>query len=66
MFAWHLSTACGSSKRVSCELRERGGHYVWLPQVELEAVELGDHQSRGVNPDASEILHINRKKTLLM
>lgn len=43
-----------------------GGQYVWLPQVELEAVELGDHQSRGVNPDASEILHINRKKTLLM
>ncbi|XP_027262734.1 nebulin-related-anchoring protein isoform X9 [Cricetulus griseus] len=25
-----------------------------------------DHQSREVNPDASEILHINRKKTLLM
>uniref|UniRef100_A0ABK0LR35 Nebulin-related anchoring protein n=1 Tax=Rattus norvegicus TaxID=10116 RepID=A0ABK0LR35_RAT len=34
--------------------------------VETEAVELGDHRSRGVNPDASEILHINRKKTLLM
>lgn len=43
------------------------GRYVWLPQVEPEAAAaLGDHQSRGVNPDASEILHINRKKTLLM
>lgn len=65
MFAGHLSMACGSSKGVLCELRE-WGLYVWLLQVEPEAVELGDHQSRGVNPDASEILHINRKKTLLM
>lgn len=42
------------------------GRYVWLLQVEPEAVELGDPRSRGVNPDALEILHINRKKTLPM
>lgn len=42
------------------------GRYVWLLQVEPEVVELGDPRSRGVNPDALEILHINRKKTLPM
>ncbi|XP_057633652.1 nebulin-related-anchoring protein isoform X1 [Chionomys nivalis] len=31
-----------------------------------EEVGHGDHQSREVNPDASEILHINRRKTPLM
>ncbi|XP_008828431.1 nebulin-related-anchoring protein isoform X2 [Nannospalax galili] len=31
-----------------------------------ETVESGDHRSREVNPDAFEILHVNRKKALLM
>lgn len=61
-----LARLVGAARGFSCELREGGGLCVWLLQVETEAVELGDHRSRGVNPDASEILHINRKKTLLM
>ncbi|XP_077803665.1 nebulin-related-anchoring protein isoform X7 [Macaca mulatta] len=31
-----------------------------------EAVEAGDHQSGEVNPDATEILHVKRKKALLL
>ncbi|XP_073934370.1 nebulin-related-anchoring protein isoform X4 [Castor canadensis] len=32
----------------------------------LEAVETGDHPRGAVNPDATEILHVKRKKALLM
>uniref|UniRef100_A0A8I6AB88 Nebulin-related anchoring protein n=1 Tax=Rattus norvegicus TaxID=10116 RepID=A0A8I6AB88_RAT len=52
--------------RRAAELANRRGLGIQGASVETEAVELGDHRSRGVNPDASEILHINRKKTLLM
>ncbi|XP_052038988.1 nebulin-related-anchoring protein isoform X3 [Apodemus sylvaticus] len=52
--------------RRAAELANRRGLGIQGASVEPEAVELGDHQGRGVNPDASEILHINRKKTLLM
>ncbi|XP_021073935.1 nebulin-related-anchoring protein [Mus pahari] len=52
--------------RRAAELANRRGPGIQGASVEPEAAALGDHQSRGVNPDASEILHINRKKTLLM
>ncbi|XP_003787203.1 nebulin-related-anchoring protein isoform X2 [Otolemur garnettii] len=32
----------------------------------LEAVQVGDHQTGDVNPDATEILHVKRKKALLL
>uniref|UniRef100_A0A8C6IHT4 Nebulin-related-anchoring protein n=1 Tax=Mus spicilegus TaxID=10103 RepID=A0A8C6IHT4_MUSSI len=53
--------------RRAAELANRRGPGIRGASVEPEAAAaLGDHQSRGVNPDASEILHIHRKKTLLM
>ncbi|XP_029328186.1 nebulin-related-anchoring protein isoform X3 [Mus caroli] len=53
--------------RRAAELANRRGPGIRGASVEPEvAAGLGDHQSRGVNPDASEILHIHRKKTLLM
>ncbi|XP_028629301.1 nebulin-related-anchoring protein [Grammomys surdaster] len=52
--------------RRAAELANRRGLGIQGASVEPEAAELGDHQSRGVNPDALEVLHINRKKTLLM
>uniref|UniRef100_A0A8C2L7Y1 Nebulin-related-anchoring protein n=1 Tax=Cricetulus griseus TaxID=10029 RepID=A0A8C2L7Y1_CRIGR len=50
--------------RRAAELANRRGLGLQGAHVSNELV--GDHQSREVNPDASEILHINRKKTLLM
>nr|XP_021532614.1 nebulin-related-anchoring protein isoform X8 [Aotus nancymaae] len=35
-------------------------------QPRAEAMEAGDHQSGEVNPDATEILHVKRKKALLL
>ncbi|NP_001390109.1 nebulin-related-anchoring protein isoform 6 [Mus musculus] len=53
--------------RRAAELANRRGPGIRGASVEPEAAAaLGDHQSRGVNPDASEILHIHKKKTLLM
>ncbi|XP_060247484.1 nebulin-related-anchoring protein [Meriones unguiculatus] len=52
--------------RRAAELANRRGLGLQGACVGPEAAELGDHQSRDVNPDASEILHINRKKTLPM
>ncbi|XP_055447732.1 nebulin-related-anchoring protein [Psammomys obesus] len=52
--------------RRAAELANRRGLGLQGACVGPEATELGDHQSRDVNPDASEILHINRKKTLPM
>ncbi|OBS80157.1 hypothetical protein A6R68_21643 [Neotoma lepida] len=52
--------------RRAAELANRRG--LGLRGAYVAPVEMGhaDYQSRGVNPDASEILHINRKKTPLM
>ncbi|XP_028730968.2 nebulin-related-anchoring protein isoform X4 [Peromyscus leucopus] len=52
--------------RRAAELANRRGLGLRGAYVGPEEVGHGDHQSRGVNPDASEILHINRKKTPLM
>ncbi|XP_051002792.1 nebulin-related-anchoring protein isoform X2 [Acomys russatus] len=52
--------------RRAAELANRRGLGLQGPYVGPEAVEPGDHQSREVNPDALEILHINRKKTVPM
>ncbi|CAO2585902.1 Nebulin-related-anchoring protein [Lemmus lemmus] len=52
--------------RRAAELANRRGLGLQGAYGGPEEVGHGDHQSREVNPDASEILHINRKKTLLM
>ncbi|XP_036048613.1 nebulin-related-anchoring protein isoform X1 [Onychomys torridus] len=52
--------------RRAAELANRRGLGLQGAYVGPEEVGQGDHQSWGVNPDASEILHINRKKTPLM
>ncbi|KAH0506999.1 Nebulin-related-anchoring protein [Microtus ochrogaster] len=52
--------------RRAAELANRRGLGIRGAYGGPEEVGHGDHQSREVNPDASEILHINRRKTLLM
>ncbi|CAH6940129.1 Nrap [Phodopus roborovskii] len=52
--------------RRAAELANRRGLGLQGACAGQEGVGHGDHQSREVNPDAAEILHIKRKKTLLM
>ncbi|KAL1788490.1 nebulin-related-anchoring protein isoform X1 [Sigmodon hispidus] len=52
--------------RRAAELANRRGLGLQGAYAGLEEVGHGDRRSQEVNPDASEILHNNRKKTLLM